>query len=881
MNPWGSGETESTRNKGFLDYIDEMRSQGLSQVEIAKGLGYFTGDEGVSTTALRAAISIAKNEQLMSRIVQAEQLKAKGYSNVAIGERMGINESVVRSLLAPGKKERTEVLMATSNMLKESVDKNGEFIQIGSGVEQHLGITNTKLSSAVAVLQEQGYAVHTIQELQLGTGLKTNIKVLCPPGTSYRDVVMNKEKIQMTQKFSNDDGYTFLGIVPPLSIDSSRVAIKYAEQGGSDSDGLIHVRPGVSDVSLGGKQYAQVRVAVDGTHYLKGMAVYKNDLPDGVDLVFNTNKSDTGNKHDAMKSLKDDPDNPFGASIKRQILTLDSSGKEKPTSVMNLVNEEGDWEKWSRSLSAQALSKQSRTLAKEQLDKRYEAKKKEYDEIMALTNPSVRKRLLESFSEDVDASAIHLSAAALPRSSWHALLPVPEMKDTEIYAPNFRNGERVALIRYPHAGRFEIPELTVNNNHKIAKSVLGRAQDAVGISSNVAKHLSGADFDGDAVLVIPNNNKSIKISPALEGLKNFDPTIYKVHRGPDDPPTISARTKQTEMGIVSNLITDMTIRGATDTELAAAVRHSMVVIDSEKHNLDYKLSAKNNGIKHLKEKYQLQPDGTSGASTIVSRAGSEQRVPNRKLKGIDPKTGKKIYEETGESYTRTTVNKRTGEVKTKTVVRKFPSVKLAETEDAHTLSSGMPIEKIYADHSNRLKALANESRKAMVNTKPLPKSPSAASVYANEVASLNAKLNVAKRNRPLERQALLFANATVKAKQQDNPNMLPEDLKKIKAQALERARSRTQAKKQSIKFTDREWEAVQAGALSPSKLNEILLNANLDLVKKLATPKQQTVMTSTKTAQAQRLLSSGYTQAEVADKLGVSLSTLKTTLKEG
>ena len=48
------------------------------------------------------------------------------------------------------------------------------------------------------------------------------------------------------------------------------------------------------------------------------------------------------------------------------------------------------------------------------------------------------------------------------------------------------------------------------------------------------------------------------------------------------------------MGDVSNLITDMTIKGANNDELARAVRHSMVVIDSEKHNLDVKASARDN-----------------------------------------------------------------------------------------------------------------------------------------------------------------------------------------------------------------------------------------------------------------------------------------------
>ncbi len=103
---------------------------------------------------------------------------------------------------------------------------------------------------------------------------------------------------------------------------SKRLAIRYAEDGGSKADGVIYVRPGVDDVSLDGSRYSQVRIAVDGTHYIKGMAMYKYDLPDGVDLMFNTNKSDTtGNKLDALKPMKtDSPTNPFGSSIRRQIV---------------------------------------------------------------------------------------------------------------------------------------------------------------------------------------------------------------------------------------------------------------------------------------------------------------------------------------------------------------------------------------------------------------------------------------------------------------------------------------------------------------------------------------------------------------------------------
>lgn len=855
--PWGSGgNTEnSTRNKTLLDHVADMKKKGLSEPEIAAGLG-------ITTTQLRAQKAIERNRLKQERIGMAQRLKDKGYSNTAIGERMGLNESTVRTLLAPGEKDKVDVLQTTSNMLKDQVDKKG-MIDIGSGVEGHIGVSQTKLNTAVAMLQDQGYTVHYVKVEQLGTGQQTVIKVLAPPNTPYSQVFKNRAEIKQVTDYSEDGGRSFLGLQPPLSVNSKRVGINYAEDGGAAADGVIYLRPGVKDISLGASRYAQVRIAVDGTHYLKGMAMYKDDLPDGVDLVFNTNKSNTGNKYDAMKPLKDDVDNPFGAVVRQR--TKDG----KVVSAINVVNEEGDWGNWSRSLSSQMLSKQSPALAKQQLDLAFRQRKDELDEIMSLTNPAVRRKLLESFADEADSSAVHLKAAALPRQGSHVILPINSMKTTEIYAPNYRDGERVALVRYPHGGIFEIPELTVNNRHPDAKRLLGNAKDAVGINSKVAERLSGADFDGDTVLVIPNNNRRIKTAPALEGLKGFDPRhSYPAY---DGMPRMTPRTKQIEMGVVSNLITDMTIRGATPSELARAVRHSMVVIDAEKHNLNYKQSALDNGIAALKAKYQ---GGTkAGASTLISRASAEIRVPERKgrpaAKGgpIDRATGKRVFEPTGATFV-----DRTG----KTVVKTIKSKRLAETDDARSLSSGTTIEKVYADHSNGLKNLANQARRAMVNTKSTPYSPSAKTAYSNEVATLNSKLALALRNRPLERQAQVVANGIVSAKRQANPDMDPADVKKIKSQALNEARARTGAQKQHITITDNEWRAIQAGAISNNKLTQILNNADLDQVKQLATPKAKVLMTSAKTARAQAMLAAGYTQAQVADALGVSLTTLKT-----
>lgn len=848
--PWGSGDNPEQRNRSFLGYVDKLKKQGMSEVDIAKGMG-------MTTSQLRAKKSLAKAEQRKADVAQALRLKDKGLSNVAIGEKMGINESSVRALLNPSIQERSNMTNATANMLKDSVDKK-DYIDIGSGVERYLGVSRTKLKTAIEQLKEEGYTVHYIPVEQLGTGKKTTIMTLAKPDATFSEVYKNKDKIRMVTDYSEDGGRSFLGLEPIRSVDSKRVHIRYHEDGGSDKDGVIELRRGVDDISLGNSKYAQVRVGVDGSHYLKGMAIYSDNMPDGVDIIYNTNKAKGTPKEKVFKEMKDDPDNPFGATVKQRHY-IDVNGK-KQLSSLNIVNEEGDWGNWSKSISSQMLSKQSPSLAKKQLDMAFNIKKEEFDEITSLTNPAIKKKLLDSFADDCDSAAVHLKGAALPRQGTHVILPFTTMKETEIYAPNYRDGERVVLIRYPHGGIFEIPELTVNNKQKEANSIIGKARDAVGIHAKVAEKLSGADFDGDNVLVIPNNDGKIKTSSSLKGLMNFDPkTAYPAY---DGMPKMSSRTKQMKMGDVSNLITDMTIKGATHDELARAVRHSMVVIDAEKHNLNYKQSFIDNGISDLKKKYQGSEK--SGASTLISKASSEKRVGDRKEK-IDPATGKKIYEYTNETYT---------DRKGKKQLRTISSTKMAEVEDANLLSSGTPMETVYASHANKLKALANQSRKESINTRYLPYSPSAKKAYESEVASLNAKLNIALKNAPLERQAQLLANAVVSAKKGANPNMENADLKKIKGQALAEARSRTNAKKQRIDITDKEWEAIQAGAISTNTLTQILNNTDMDKVKQLATPRSSKTLTTAKEAKAREMISKGYTQSEIADALGVSASTI-------
>lgn len=890
--PWGSGGTNTQRAKTFLDMVKDLEDQGLSRGEIARGLGFD------STTQLRDTVTIANNARRRENQIKAEKLRAKGWSATAIGREMGLNESSVRQLLNAQAQERAQILENTTNMLRDEVDAGG-WIDIGKGTEYYIpggGISKEKLRAAVSILKDEGYEQIDVQVDQAGTGgnKKTTVKTLCPPGTTYKDVVTSKSEIRSLNKVTEDGGKVWKqnGDLPPLSVDPKRVGILYKEDGGAKADGVVYVRPGVKDVSIGGSNYAQVRIDVGGTHYIKGMAMYKKDMPEGVDLLVATNKKrgtpKMGDKDNTvLKNQSDDPDMPFGAVIKRQITELGPDGRERVTSALNILQEEGNWDSWSRELSSQVLSKQSPKLAKELLDRTYAKKQREFEEILSLTNPTVREKLLQSFSDSADSDAVHLSAAGMKRSSYHVILPFNSLKDNEVYAPNFNQGERVALIRYPHGGTFEIPELTVNNNARAPKSVIGRAIDAVGINHRVAERLSGADFDGDFVMVIPNDSNKIKSTPALKQLEGFDPKSYKL---PSDAPRMTPKTKGKEMGDVSNLITDMTIQKAPMDEISRAVRHSMVVIDAEKHHLDYKRSAQEMGIAALKEKYQ--GGAKRGAATLVSRSTAETRVNARRKPRvsmgegphIDPATGKLRWVETGETRTIRRVLK-DGTVRTKTEPVKIISSKGAETDDARTLMSkdgGTLIERVYADHANRLKALANSSRKEMVNnTTAIPVSPSAKRVYKDEVKQLKADLDIALMNSPRERAAQVLTNSLVQQKKEAQPDMDPATLKKVRNQALREARHRTGAKKDLVPITERQWEAIQAGAVSKSMLKQILDNADIERVKELATPKPNLAMDSAKLASAKRLAAAGKTQAEIANILGVGLTTLKKGLADG
>lgn len=867
--PWGSGDNPYQHGGDFLARVEELQRIGKTEKQIADELH-------LSTTDLRMQVRVAKHERRALQADRARSLREDGKTLDEIASILGYaNDSSVRALLNENTAANKNKAQATAEILKKELAEKGA-IDVGTGVERQLGVSTGVLQEALFILETEGYNRYGVGVPQVNDPKKRTITpVISVPEIDQREVYQNLDLVKSVGDYhSTDGGESWDKREYPASIDSSRVKILYGDEGGALKDGVIEIRRGVADLDLGDSHYAQVRILVDGTYYLKGMAMYSDDMPDGADIVFNTNKHTGTPKMDVLKKIQDDPDNPFGALIKAngQSHYIDADGNEK-LSAINKLKEEGDWDKMSKNLSSQFLSKQPIQLIKKQLDLTYADAADEFSEICSLNNPTVKRKLLLDFADECDSAAVHLKAAALPRQSTQVILPLNAMKETEIFAPNYRDGEKVVLIRYPHGGTFEIPELTVNNKNPTAVSVLGKnIRDAVGINPKVAERLSGADFDGDQVVVIPTGGRvKIQSTPALKDLKDFDPkTDYSTEGKTGVRLLAKGAATQRQMGEISNLITDMTLKGATEPEIARAVKHSMVVIDAAKHKLDYRQSEKDNGIAELKKKYQGFDDETGhhgGASTLLSRRKQDVEVPERQGSGvIDPLTGKVVYKESGRTY----VDPRTG----KTVAATTKVKRILAVDDVRSMSSGTLQEEAYADYANKMKDLANKARLEYKATPTLKRSASAAKAFEPEVNRLMAALKVAQLNAPLEREAQRIANARVKAKVQANNITDKDEISKIRRAAISDARNSTGAsgKRTRITISDGEWTAIQSGAISDTTLSEILRYAEPKTVRERATPRRTTQLSDARISRIKAMANSGHTNAEIAEALGISTS---------
>ena len=941
--PWGSGENPYQGDENFQKFLTRNRQRGKSDTDIAKSMG-------ISTTKLRAMIAISGENAVKYRDSMIYKLHDKGYNNSAIARQLRIPDTTVGNVLRRENEHKSSSVRIVADTLKKAVEEQ-KYIDVGHGSEVYIGSSKDKLRNAVALLEEEGYEIQLHYQTQMGTKKPTTLKVLCPKGTSWAEVEAAKRNAEINYPnyhFEDRDYKNPHRLETPTSVDSKRIEVVFGDQKlpdgtyGKDRDGLIEIRRGCEDLNLGKNHYAQVRIAVDGTHYLKGVAVYNDNLPKGIDIRYNVSKpstmplkSDDKSVETVFKRMKPDPvtNNPFGASIeqdddKLHFVQVHYQGKDgkQHLSALNIVNEQGTWNEWSRNLPSQFLSKQTIPLATKQLKLDAQMRHDDFEEIMSITNSAVKKNLLNSFADNCDSAACHLKAAAMPRQATHLILPFPELKPNEIYAPNYKNGERVVLVRFPHAGRFELAELTVNNRYRHAKEVIGGGgeegtkNDAVGIHPQVAERLSGADFDGDTVLVIPNNNGMIKTHSGLKDLDGFaDILRVRYKRDPkEEPRHMTPHEKGIQMGLVSNLITDMTLMGAPESELARAVKHSMVVIDAEKHDLDWRRSLRDNNIEQLFVKYQKRKQG--GASTLISRSTSPQEIPQRtagefridpktgktKVYYVDPKTGEKLWRFSGRMRSKPKlveakdengkpiIDPKTGrhvklhvlDENGKQVWEKVPAMEESQKmyvrkdgsnrTDAMELSSGTKMEKVYGEYANTMKALANKARLEASRISIDHANPVARKMYIDEVRSLDNALNIAKQNAPLERKAQSLAAMLFSIKKKDNPELEYDQDKKSKAesQCLEEARYRIGAKKTNISITDKQWEAIQAGAISGTKLEEILKNTDVDALKKRALPRTPKGISPAKLATAKMRINNGYSAQEVADSLGISVDTL-------
>lgn len=920
--PWGSGDAAYQRIGSLSDRVKQMKKQGYSMAEIANEMDL--PNENSLRILYRADNNLARAE----RVKQVKDMVAEGKTTTQIARETGIPEGTVRSLLNDERNARSLAAYNAAKQIEKAVDEHG-MIDVGAGIEVELGISKEKMTEAIAIMQRDGYNVIGASMGQVNNpGKRTVLEAIIPPGKdvkeAQRELYADPDKLHSLQDYTIREDLDGNDILEPKwqypeSMDSSRLYIRYKDEVGPDGhtgverDGVIELRRNVPDLDLGGSNYAQVRILVDGDRYLKGMAMYSDDIPDGYDVVFNTNKSADKAMRDVLKEVKPndaESGNPFGSAIKEvggQYTYFDKDGNEH-LGLINKRSDEGDWGEWSHELPSQVLAKQPIQLVNKQLQIAINDKEADFHDILTIDNPTVKRHYLEEFASQCDSDAVNLKAAALPRQQYQVILPVPSLKDNECYAPNYDQGETVALIRFPHGGTFEIPILKVNNNNEEANKIITKnAKDAVGINSKNAGILSGADFDGDTVLVIPCNSPrtSTRIQnnvPApgseLAKLKDFDPKMsYPAVPGMK---VMSKGLTQTEMGKITNLIMDMTIKGASEDELARAVRHSMVIIDANKHKLNYKQSEIDNDIKGLRKLYQAKIDPNTGepryggSSTLLTLAGSRKDILKRQGGAkIDPETGEVTYKLANETYRETKKLKdkdgnvvrnpdtgkpilvETGKIKPRTQ----KSTKMAEEKDARKLSTGTPVEEAYANYANKLKDLANQARKAMFGEdKKLIKlkyNASANKAYADEVKELESALRNAKMNAPRERKAQAATASKMKAWELNNPDATDETRKKTSSRYLKQYREKYNARRAKIDISDRQWTAIQNGAISDTTLKEILRFADTDQLRQRATPRANNGQISVaKQVRIRSMKANNYTNAEIASALGISVSTV-------
>lgn len=1036
----GSGERPHQHDWDLMARIDKIKATnpGIKPAEIAAQLGYYstdryghikydkkTGEPIGSVVHLNAVTSLATNHIKQDEYWQIKQYDnsidpdtGKHYTDTKIAKLMGLaGESSVRNKRKTGEKGNINRFEEIADRLQAEIDSKG-VIDISKGVENYLDCSQADVRAAREILADRGYQFQSVVVPQISNAnFETTVSCMCAPGTDTKRLFKNLDQIKQISEVEKtydhdiDSAMTDKGanISPQVSLD--RIKIIYGDEGGVEKDGLIEIKAvrdengklvaANPDLSLGNARYAQIRIAVEGNRYIKGMAVYTEGLEN--DIVVNSNKASKKGVDGALKQMERNKDgtiadNPFGAStVNAQTVMRDRFGKpildadgNQIKSAINFVGAdkndahiEGRWGQWSKNLPAQFLTDLPYNVIKKQLKLQAQIYEENLKEIQSLNNPTVKKNLLIDYGDQLDSASCELKGAPIGGQKTRVLLPMPSLKDNECYCPGLDNGTTVALARFPHQGRWEIPILKVNNNNPEGRAMIGDGADAIGLNHHNHGVLSGADSDGDTCIVIPMTKKNkatgefdkaveVYNMPSPEGkmyignnkdtdyvnvrISEFDtsaaygldnPRFANMYRTKIDKntgkevkePTYkyfkTESAKGKEMGVISNLLQDMRLKGCTDIdELIRADMYSMVVIDAKKHKLNYEQAKADYGIDELVNKYQRKivngVEKVGGASTLITQASSPSNQNLRAVwkgteKGaIDPETGKKIFKApfkttevkaTGPEFVRVPGSNRylkdaegnkiqatwTGKVvqnedgsysyepgtgKGKWVYkeqdRKENIPKMQLTDDAHTLLSSKPnkIELLYADYANHCKALANQARKLSLQEKAIEYNPEANKKYATEVKELNEALINAKKNAPRERAAQILAtseyHAILNAKGSEMDN---EDKRKLKGQCLSSARKRCNANKDRVQFTEKQWEAINAGAIKKTTLDDLLKNADKDNYMQLALPKQSRISDSKK-ASILNLYAAGWSYEQIAEREGISTGSVSNIIND-
>lgn len=861
--PWASGDNRIH----FTEAVATLKESGITdKTQQAKALGISRNELQAHLSSEHAAIK----EEITKR---GRDLVGTGKSVNQTAQELGVPEATLRLYLndtAPSTHgARIERAKEVTDMYRKALKEQSGYIDVGAGTEHQIGITKYQKDMALEALKNEGYSVHKVRLRNLTNPDKPITTQVLTKNPDLYDV-QGKHALDVQLPNYQYDGVKLTGIKKPVDVPWSDVSISYGKNGENDRDGTILVKRGNPEADLGAAHYAQVRISVGGTHYMKGMAMYGDDsdfkgLPESTKFIFHTNKPSSKAPQDVLKKQKDNPLNPFESSIRRQ------------RGVFNIVNQEGDWSEYRTTLASQFLSKQSLSFVKERLADTLKRNQEDFAEISKVTNPVVKKKLLDDLVGDptdstkrgaIDTMMFHMRAVGEPGTRYKTLIANPWLKVNEVYAPDYNNGDHLVLVRYPHGGTFELPDLVVNNQSGKSRKLLGNAIDGIGIHPETAKKLSGADFDGDTVIALPNNDGKIKYRKSLPGLKEFDPNDYELtdkadlpyettkknkYTGKDEKVTvypgkhISPRFKQTEMGNVSNLITDMTLKGATDSELARAVKYSMVVIDSEKHHLDWKAAKSAYAIGALQKKYmtKINPETgrkSIGANTLISVAKHESDKGEGKGSLIS---------------------------------------KLASEGKLSKINSGTPVEKAYQNYIEQLQIMKNTGRKESMAIDIPKRDPKATKIYSKEVISLNSKIKSIQAQAPLERKAQVEANRAFKEYVAANPTISSDRKKSLKSEMLNNARQANgiDPYEKKVHISEKEWDAIQANAISKTALDKLLSKADMTELRGYATPKDKASISTAKIASIKRMIASGnYTLAEIAQSTGYSANTIKYAL---